>query len=227
MQIVSGAHVYTANNEKLGHVDRVVVDPHTKTVTHLVVRKGFLLKKDKVVPIDWVDAAAGDHVSLKPEATGLDELPNFEEQHYVRSDEAVAITEIEGVSPAAHGTTAVPILIWYPPAVGVYPGPGVSGVPTPTRVRYVKTIEENIPDNTVALKEGARVISADGEHIGNVEQLMVNGDTKEVTHILVKEGILFRKHKTIPADWIGETFEKEVHLVVGKNLLSSLPDYEG
>jgi uncharacterized protein YrrD len=228
MQIVTGANVYTARNEKLGHVDRVVVDPQSKKVTHLVVRKGFLLKTDKVLPIDWVAAADGDHISLTPDATGLDNLPNFEEKHYIRSDDAVAVTEAEGLSPAAHSAPAMaPMLLWYPPAMGVYPVPGVVGAPRPARVRYVKTVEANIPANTVALKEGAKVLSADGEHIGDVERLVVNGDTKEVTHLLVKEGILFKKHKAIPADWIGEAYEEEIHLVVDKKLLSGLPDFTG
>jgi hypothetical protein len=119
------------------------------------------------------------------------------------------------------------MLLWYPPALGVYPGPLLSGSGAPAKVRYVKTVEENIPENTVALKEGARVISNDGEHIGNIERLIINGDTKEVTHLLVKEGVLFKKHKAIPADWIDEPFEEEIHLAVDKRLLSGLPDFEG
>ena len=227
MQIVTGTNVYTANNEKLGHVDRVVVDPQTRKVTHLVVRKGVLLKSDKILPMDWVAAADGDRISLTPNATGLDLLPNFEEKHYIRSDDAVAVAEGEGINPTSHGAPAAPSLIWYPPAMGVYPATGLAGIPGPAKVRYVKTIEANIPENTVALKEGAKVLSADGEHIGDVERLMVNGDTKEVTHLLVKEGILFKKHKAIPADWIGEAYEEEIHLVVDKKLLSGLPDFTG
>jgi uncharacterized protein YrrD len=217
MQIVTGAHVYTANNEKLGHVDRVVIDPHSKQVTHLVVRKGFLLKTDKVVPIDWVGAAEGDHVSLTSGATALDDLPNFEETHYIRADDSEPQTVPSGA----------PTLLLYPPAMGVYPGPGISAVPVAGRVRYVKTIDENIPENTVALKEGAKVLSADGGHIGNVERLILNGDTKEVTHLLVKAGIVTKTHKAIPADWIGEVYDQEVHLVVDSKLLAGLPDYTG
>jgi len=228
MQIVSGAHVFSPSNEKIGHVDRVVIDPQTKKVTHLVVRKGFLLKSDKVLPIDWVSAAEGDHISLTTHATGLDSLPNFEEKHYIRSDDSVAVAETEGLNPAAHSApAAAPMLLWYPPAMGVYPVPGTVGSPKPAKVRYVKTVEANIPANTVALKEGVRVLSADGEHIGDVERLILNSDTKEVTHLLVKEGILFKKHKTIPADWIGEAYEEEIHLVVDKKLLSGLPDFTG
>src|SRR5258705_2271535 len=151
MQIVTGANVFTANNEKLGHVDRVVIDPQTRKVTHLVVRKGFLLKSDKVLPIDWVAAADGDHISLTPDATGLDNLPNFEEKHYIRSDDAVAVAEAEGLSPASHGAPAAPSLLWYPPAMGVYPATGLAGVPGPAEVRYLKTIAANIPANNVAL----------------------------------------------------------------------------
>src|SRR6266536_3335386 len=157
MQIVTCTNVYTSKNEKLVHVDRVVVDPQTKKVTHLVVRKGFLLKTDKVLPIDWVATANGDQISLTPDATGLDSLPNFEEKHYIRADDAVAVAEGEGVSAAGGGApAAAPMLLWYPPAMGVYPGPTLAGVRGPARVRYVKTVEENIPENTVALKEGAK-----------------------------------------------------------------------
>jgi uncharacterized protein YrrD len=226
MQIETGANVYTSSGEKLGHVDRMVIDPHTKKVTHLVVRKGFLLKTDKVLPMDWVAAANGDRVALTLDATGLDSLPNFEEKHYVRADEAVSVAETAGGSPALQ-SGAAPTVVWYPPVMGVSPGTGVTAVPVPPKVRYVKTVEENIPENTVALKEGAKVLSADGEHVGSVERLIVNSDTKDVTHLLVKEGVLFTKHKTVPSDWIGETYEDEVHLVVDSNLLRGLPDYEG
>ena len=64
-----------------------------------MVRKGFLLKTDKVLPMDWVAAANGDHVALNVDATGLDSLPNFEEKHYVRADEAVSVAETAGRQP--------------------------------------------------------------------------------------------------------------------------------
>jgi sporulation protein YlmC with PRC-barrel domain len=40
MQFKGGADVLTASNDTVGKVDRVVLDPRTKQVTHLVVRKG-------------------------------------------------------------------------------------------------------------------------------------------------------------------------------------------
>jgi uncharacterized protein YrrD len=227
MQIQTGAQVYTSTGEKLGHVDRVVIDPHTKKVSHLVVRKGFLLKTDKVLPIDWVAAANGDRVALTLDATSLDSLPNFEEKHYVRTDETLSVAETTGGSPAPLESATAPMVVWYPPVMGVYPGPGVPAMPGAPRVRYVETVEENIPENTIALKEGAKVVSADGEHVGSVERLIVNSDTKDVTHLLVKEGVLFTKKKVVPANWIGETYADEVHLVVDSKLLRGLPDYEG
>jgi hypothetical protein len=45
--------------------------------------------------------------------------------------------------------------------------------------------------------------------------------------LLLKEGKLFKTHKVVPADWIGETYEEEIHLVVDAKLLNGLPDYAG
>ena len=43
------------------------------------------------------------------------------------------------------------------------------GYPIP---RFVKT-EDVLPEGTIALEEGAKVISRDGKHIGNLEQVIV------------------------------------------------------
>ena len=215
MQIVTGAHVYTADNKEVGHVDRVVMDPRTNKVTHLVVRKGVLLKKDRVVPVDWVSAANGDHVALTPGKKSFKELPDFEEEHYIPAADAVTVAEGLGTLPDSKVAPAVaPALLWYPPAMGVYPGPGIAALSAPGGVRYAKTVEENIPENTVALKEGTKVLSSDGEDVGEVDKLVVNGDTKFVTHLIVKEGALFTTKKAIPAGWIGDANEKEIYLAV-------------
>jgi uncharacterized protein YrrD len=228
MQFENGAHVHTSKNEKLGHIDRVVLDPITKKVSHLVVRKGTLLKTDKVLPIEWVAAANGDHVVLTPEAGSFDSLPEFEEEHYVRTDDPEATPELERAGATGSASPVVaPAVLWYPPAFGVYPGPSVTGVTLPPRVRYVKTVEENIPENTVALKEGAKVLSADHQDAGRVERLVVDPNSLEVTHLVLTEGLLNKKFKSVPSSWISEAFEDEVHLAVDAELLRGLPEYTG
>src|SRR3970282_1173653 len=85
MQFRQHALVYTFDGKNVGRIDRIVLDPQTKDVTHLVVRKGFLLTEDKVVPVDLIGAATEKGVTLRAEASDLEALPLFAETHYVRA----------------------------------------------------------------------------------------------------------------------------------------------
>ena len=69
MKFINGAEVFSSGNEKVGNIERVVLHPETNEVSHLVVSKGFIFKTDKVIPIEWVDKASEDKVSLKKSET--------------------------------------------------------------------------------------------------------------------------------------------------------------
>src|SRR5436309_1374760 len=111
MQFQAGADVLNANDEKVGKVDRVVLDPRSKEVTHLVVRKGALFKTDKVLPVGMVASTDPDRVRLRPDAEALAGLPDFEETHYVAADNGVgsqtsrAMDEALATSPGALGSS--------------------------------------------------------------------------------------------------------------------------
>src|SRR5260370_28486368 len=85
MEFQQNSAIFTANGDAVGHIDRVVVDPETKVVTHIVVRKGFLFKEDKVVPISLIAKATEDGIRLRDDVGDLHALPLFEEKHYVMS----------------------------------------------------------------------------------------------------------------------------------------------
>ena len=111
MQFKEGAQVFTSDGEEAGKVDRVVLDPITNEITHLVVRKGFLFTEDKVVPIDLVQSATEERVELKG-VEDLDALPQFEETYYVRAEE----TEPgRARAPGAYSPGYVRPYYWYPP----------------------------------------------------------------------------------------------------------------
>ena len=46
MQFKENARVITAGGQKVGRIDRVVLDPKSKELTHLVVKKGFLFTRE-------------------------------------------------------------------------------------------------------------------------------------------------------------------------------------
>ena len=74
MQFNENAEVQTASGEKVGRIDRVVMDPKSKELTHFVVRKGLIFTTDKVIPLDQVESADGDRVVLKAGAGEADDL---------------------------------------------------------------------------------------------------------------------------------------------------------
>ncbi|MBN1876656.1 MAG: PRC-barrel domain-containing protein [Anaerolineae bacterium] len=82
MEFIKDAPVLTAENEQIGHVERIVIDPKTKVVTHIVIRKGFIFAENKVLPISLV-ASGGEQVKLRENVGDLQAFPKFEEKNYV------------------------------------------------------------------------------------------------------------------------------------------------
>ncbi len=231
MKFKEGTSVYTAEGEQVGEIVRVVIDPRTNEVTHLVVEKGFLFVTDRVVPIALVDTATVERVVLREDVEDLESLPRFEQAHYV------SVEALEDAGRAAPDKAAADdaakrrgSLYWYPPVGAAwwgapgYLGYGHFGYPVPP---YVVETERQIPEHTVPLKEGANVISRDGEHAGDVEAVFTAPQDKWATHLLISQGFLFEEEKLVPTPWIDEITGDEVRLAVSSQLLDSLPEYEG
>ena len=77
MRLTKGADIYSAQGERIGTLDRVVLDPETHEVTHLVVSKGLLFKTSKVVAIDMVNPEIEDRITLLNPKQDLDEFQDF------------------------------------------------------------------------------------------------------------------------------------------------------
>lgn len=221
MQFKNGTHVYTADNQDVGDVSRVVLDPQTKTVTHIVVRQGLLFTEDKVIPVQLVASAADDRVDLRSSADELPEFPPFEETYYLPADRD---------NPAySYTDEAVPSYIGYPP-IGTawwgYPGYLGYGALTPEAGAVNTKVEQNIPDNTIGLNEGAQVITVDDEKVGEVSRVIVDGGSKRATHIVVSQGWLLKERKLIPTSWIREFRENTVRLGIEKAQFEHLRRFE-
>ncbi len=228
MQFQAKANVYTAGGDKAGVVDRVVVDPRNRQVTHVIIQKGLLFRSDKVVPVNMVAEADADRVVLKPEVGDPDGLPDFTQEHYVQMDNAewTAPPIMGGVaSPMVTGAAFTPWL-FYPPAGASMPGSHVAtelgaGSAAPRRVE----VDRNIPEDTVPLKEGAKVVAADGQHVGHVERVFTDTQSNEVTHLLISQGLFLKERKVIPMAWVLDVGETVVRLAIGSNLLQGLRAY--
>lgn len=90
----------------------------------------------------------------------------------------------------------------------------------------IKQTSENIPPQSVAVKEGAKVVSSDYKHVGNVEKVFIEPKSGKATHMLVTKGLLLKAHKLIPAEWVSEMTDDDVYLTVDHGLLDRLPEYK-
>ncbi len=214
MNIRENTPVFTANDEKVGHVDRVVVDPVDKEITHIVVKAGFIFTEDTVVPMDYVHHSDKERVILTAREEGFDDLPPFMETDYVTADED---TTPEFVQPTYAST-----VYYYAPLSGYV----ANEYNTSSDRRYVNAQVKNIPEGTIVLEEGMDVVSSDGDVIGSVGELKFESTSDQITAILVESGIpFFKDKKIIPTRWIHSITDDHINLAVTKNYLERLPEY--
>jgi uncharacterized protein YrrD len=215
MQLNQGASVFTADGTEAGRIDRVVIDPKTNEVSHIVVRKGFFLPDDKVVPMSLMMAGPEDRIVLRINSDKLGQLPEFEETHYIALNEE----ELGRADKAGPIGIALPALYWYPP----YRGTLLVDYPEPP---YIAETRTNIPEGTIAVKAGAKVITRDDKDVGNVEQVLTNLQADRVTHCLISKGLVMKEKRLIPVGWIDSWSEDELRLAVGSNTVERLPVFE-
>lgn len=209
--LINGAEVFSTVGEKIGSLDRVVIDPATKEISHIIVKEGIIFSSSKVIPISYVNLD-GERITLTKTAVELEKLPDFNQDMYVDTDQKP--------KPGRDVET----LYLYPPV-------SLAGWSTNARIwkpkpKYVVKSKKVLPEGTVALEEGAQVISSDDETIGEIEQIIIGAPEDRATHIVVSQGLFSQDHKLIPTMWITKVMEDEVHLSIDSETLEKLPAHE-
>lgn len=222
MEFRKDTHVYTSDSKNAGVVDRVVLDPTTGEVTDIIVRQGFFTE-DKVISIDIIESADSDRVVLKKPASELHDLPPFEEPYYIPTNDL----DWHSAGAADVGAPYAESLYLYPPvgAPAAAYGDGLVLTP-PTEPYALDEVHRNTPEGTVAVKEGTRVFSSDGNYVGDIEEVFVDEKTNRVTHFLLTKGVLFKEHKLIPRTWTRANGEEEIVLTVPMDVVHALPEYK-
>jgi sporulation protein YlmC with PRC-barrel domain len=188
MRFKHDASVSTLEGETIGHIERVVINPETKEVTHLVVRNAAEADRETVVPIELVSEATELGVTVLDGAGDLDPLAPVE-----LAAPAEALASL-AASPQARD------------------GEGDSA----------GHLEASIPEGAVTLKEGAKVIAADGKRVGVVEQVLAPPGLQRATHLVIVQGRLLKERRRIPVDWVSESSDVEIHLTVNSQAVDQL-----
>jgi uncharacterized protein YrrD len=190
-----------------GEVRRVVIDPASDTVTHLVVQPGHRREAGRLVPLDLVDTT-GSEIRLRCTRAEFDKLDRAEESDVVEGTDSGgllgdALVHEDGEAYAPAG-----------------PADLIDVGPQPVHRRV--TTEDVVPDGEVQFRRGDRVHAVDGE-IGRVGGFLADSGDDRVTHVLLQEGHLWgRKEVAIPVSAVTGV-QDGIRLNITKQQVENLP----
>ena len=195
---------------RAGHVEKLVVDPGSKRVTHLVVARGVVVPRAVVVPIARVTRVEGDTVVLDMSLDDLKAQPEFAEVDYTAPDPAWA---------ARHGYnhTETLFLMTGSMPIGVALTPAWSGM-------VAHHTHAGIAGPAVPVSRGTRVTCRDGE-LGRLDHVLLDPQTGAVRALVVRKGHLLTKDVSVPVGWVESIGEDEITLDADRALLEKLPEY--
>jgi len=207
MEFAIGAEVSCSDGD-CGKVSRVVVDPVARAVTHLVVEPKHRQGLGRLVPLDIIDASAGE-VRLSCTMAAFEQLDSAEETQFIPGSSGYA----------AYGPEQVLSWPYYGlgGATGMADGLGAETAGVSQTVTYDK-----IPLGEVGVRRGEHVHATDGA-IGRVQGLVIDPRDRHVTHVLLQEGHLWgRKEVAVPISAVTNV-EDGIQLSITKQDVQDLP----
>jgi len=191
----------------VGTLSRVIVDPVAQAVTHLVVDPEHGRENGRLVPLDLVDAAAGE-IRLRCTKAEFENLDPAEETQYIP-----ATSDYGGYGPGQIG-----FMPYYGLGAGmIVPRFGLGG-DLPAQV----ITTDAVPLGEVEVRRGEAVEATDGD-IGHVQGLVIDPGSRRVTHVLLQEGHLWgRKDVAIPISAVASTVDG-IKLKIAKQDVQDLP----
>jgi uncharacterized membrane protein/sporulation protein YlmC with PRC-barrel domain len=194
------AEVYCADGPA-GHSTYIVCNPSDRQITDLVVKTHLPPFHEYLVPVDQVDETAPNRIMLKCTRKDLLHMKPFEVEVYIK-------TEVPGY------------VYWSSIGTDV---PAIPGYTTEPETTYMPVKQQNIPLGELAVHRGARVEATDG-YIGKVDELLIDSNDKQVTHIILKENLILTKREvSIPIRQIQRVDKDTVYLKLDRQGVEELP----
>jgi hypothetical protein len=192
-----------------GKTRRAILDPATRTVTHLVIEPQHWKANGRLVPIELVDAAGGE-IRLRCSLAEFERLEPAEE-----ADLAEAADYDGGYGSAA-------AVGGYGDALGMGAGAPSSGMGVGLGRRTPIILSHAVPLGETEVERHESVHAVDGE-IGRVEGFIVDPSDHKVTHVLLQEGHLWgRKEVAIPISAVSSV-DAGIRLNITKKQVEELP----
>lgn len=201
-----GADVY-CDEGRCGKLTHVVLDPRTQRVTDLVVEKGFLQKKDRVIPVSAVSETTGDEIRLHLDSDAFEQFDEFDEES-VRMPAS-------GYQGDRYATDEVFYLM------GRYRAVFVTRPVVPV---VEHTVHEGVPTKLDVIGAGTVVRNVLDE-LGEVDHLLIDSETNRITHLVVKTKGLFSDYPVVPITEVSAIDEEGIFLDMDEEELGEYPRY--
>jgi len=220
-EYIIGSEV-AGSNGVCGELERIIVDPVGRAITHLVVepKKG----EGHLVPIELVDST-GNKIQLRCTTSEFHGLEDAEDTHFLpgAADDGSYTEGQKRSIPAYGGMAGDGGMAGLGPA-GAMGGMGVGGMGAmgggPVRPAIVT--EDQVPAGEIQLSGGQPVHATDGT-IGRVQGLAVDPSDHHVTHVLLDDGHLWgKKRVAIPISAVKQV-DEGLRLNLAKDQVRDLP----
>jgi sporulation protein YlmC with PRC-barrel domain len=198
-------------DDEVGKLADLVVDPVAKRVTHLVVKPEHGMGSSHLVPIELVEPSEQvGGIALTCSRAELETLPPVEEFTYLRlGDVATKDPDWDvGVSDVL--------------ALPYYDSTGLAG--PVEAVGDMGVVYDRVPKGEVELRRSSRVMAANGDYIGDVDGFLVDDD--HITHFVLERGHLWgRREVTVPIGAVASVKSDVVTLSLSKDEIGALPSH--
>lgn len=179
---------------RLGKVDAVIIDPTTRTVTHLVVLHDRLGPRI-LVPIDAVTGADPEVVTVELDEAGLHACPRFDEPSFNVPSEDWSHGEVV-LDPGSY---------FLEPYATPFDGWPLAG-------------HERIPKGEISIRRGDEVCSSDGTRVGHVDEFLVDPADGQITHVVLRQGHVLRHDDDVVIPVSAATVFEEGRVVLDLDL---------
>jgi sporulation protein YlmC with PRC-barrel domain len=212
MQIALGQTVYTSDGQRVGTIDRVLLNPTLHHVEQFVVHRGIFLDDDKVVARRAIERVDSGGVHLSIDAESAKALQRFE--HSFNAGEMES-----GYPEVIPGPFQSMVLFPAPPAGMTYLDHGRLFQLGPLEGTPENPSSEELHSDIV-IGKGAAVCASDGQRIGSVHEVSYDDEGALVSVVVQTGGLLRHNRMTIPSALIAGIGDEEITLNIRADELS-------
>jgi len=211
VQIALGQTVISSDGQKIGVIERVLLNPAGNVVEHFVIHHGITLQGDLVVARLEIERVDADGVHLALDAAATKQLPQF--------DYSFAVTETEssefGISSPFQGT------IFFPSIPPLTLEASLELIAPVERSDVDVDPEQANRTPGVVIGKGADVVTADVQRVGYVIEVEY-GESGSLETVTVQTGLLRHHRLIVLAEQIAEISDEEIVLNVPAEVLPLL-----